>query len=144
MRRALIATLMVFMAAPVYANSDKCEAIFTCKLKSKAVEVCDTHNGNLIYRYGKSLDKPEMKVILPYEKASMSHWNGVGRYQNTILNIPNKNTTYSIFNSFDSISQHTQSGVWVEVNGEQVSELICDSDSVHHKLNDIDYLPAAD
>jgi hypothetical protein len=106
----------------------KCRrTIFQCTTKNdKQVLVCDLGD-TLSYSFGKAGSTPEIVVSVPRSAASTSQWKGVGRWIYYSVTIPNGNTKYTVFTSLDrsSDSHEFESGISVDVNGDEVAKIEC-------------------
>lgn len=118
------------LIAPVMANAacpqDKAE-IFSCTTAAgKSIEVCQ--NGNQVeYSYGKPGGRPEIVINQP--KRSLELWVAnelISKDSYTTLAIPNGKTRYIVYDSVSANATKHESGVNVEINGQQVSSVQCD------------------
>ena len=123
-------------------NANK--TIFSCLTgKGKLIEVCDSGQ-TIDYSFGKSKTKPEIVVHAPRDKASTTQWQGIGRYMSFSVEIPNGNTTYSVYWSVDRNSdQHPiEAGVNVEVNKKLTATVNCaDENSIVQNIEGINLRP---
>lgn len=120
------------------------KVIFSCMTKnSKHVDVCDSGD-KISYFYGKSSSQLEMSLFIPRSTASTRPWNGMGRSMTYAVNIPNGNTTYSLYWSAvrdpdepDPIS----AGIEVIVSGISRAVIECIPETVEQNIEDIDLQP---
>ncbi|MGL6013150.1 MAG: hypothetical protein ACRC0J_16865 [Shewanella oncorhynchi] len=136
--------VIALFSSSIYA---KCqvgsETIFSCMTaKGKKIEVCDAEK-TISYSFGKLHDKPEIVVNVPRNQASTYQWNGVGRYMSYSVNIPNGNTVYSVFWSFDRLSEDDEikAGVNVETNSKSVATVKCSGKNIEQNIEGITLKP---
>lgn len=114
--------------------------LFQCTTtNAKRITLCDAGN-TLRYTFGKpGAEAPEMNLSIERGKASTSQ----GMLAQTI-DLPNGNTTYSVFWGADRMSEEhaVEAGVLVQVGDRQVATVKCKEDSVQSFMEDVD-LPAA-
>lgn len=84
--------------------------------------MCDADK-TIDYSFGKPGATPEIIVRAPRSDASTFQWQGVGRYLSYTVEVPNGNTTYSVFLGADRLSKRhaVDAGVSVEVNKARVA-----------------------
>jgi hypothetical protein len=119
--------VMAISSAAIAACENGGKIIFSCQTaKGKVIEVCDSGK-TIDYSFGKPKEKPEIVVRAPRSEASTFQWQGVGRYISYTVEVPNGNTTYSVFWGSDRISEKhaIEAGVNVEVNNELKSTVKC-------------------
>ncbi len=121
-------TLAVLMSAPAQAKclSEK-STVFQCLTsKGKQIEVCDSGK-TIDYSFGKPGSAPELAIRAKRDDASTYQWQGMGSAMTYSVDIPNGNTTYSVFWSADRMSEaHAISaGVSVVVSGKSVATVNC-------------------
>lgn len=119
----LLGTAVSAHAAP---NCPSAQTIFSCTTaKSKQIQVCDLGK-NLRYHFGKA-NAPELVLNIPREQASTQPWAGIGRYMSYSVDLPNGDTTYSVFWSVDRLDEkHSVSaGVNVLVKDKIVATVNC-------------------
>lgn len=115
--------------------------LFHCTTtNAKLVTLCDAGN-TLRYAFGK-LDgaDPEMNLSIARSAAS----NSQGAAAQTI-DLPNGNTTYSVFWGVDRMSDahEVEAGVLVQANGRHVATVNCKEDTVQNFMEDVDLKPAS-
>ena len=114
-------------AKPVYAkcNSQK-ETIFSCATTNgKMIEVCNLSK-TVSYSFGKIGSTPELALRIDRNRMGINQWDGSGRYITYGVNIPNGNTTYSVFFAADRHEGHEiTAGVYVEIDGKNVATVRC-------------------
>ena len=101
--------------------------IFSCMTKNyKSIKVY-AKNGLLHYEFGAPDSAPEMSLTIPPEKANISLWSSVGRYESYSIGFANGNTIYSVFWSHDKLSNKdgVEAGVNVEINGKILTTVNC-------------------
>lgn len=113
------------------AASAACEkgskTVFSClAARDKLIQVCDSGK-TIDYSFGKRNLPPEIIVRAPRSDASTFQWAGVGRYLSYAVEVPNGNTTYSVFWGADRLTEaHAiEAGVNVEVNKKLVATVKC-------------------
>jgi len=113
------------------AASAACEngnkTVFSClTAKGKLIQVCDSDK-TIDYSFGKPGLSPEIIVLAPRSAASTFQWQGVGRYLSYTVEVPNGNTTYSVFWGADRLADAhpIEAGVNVEVNKKLIATVKC-------------------
>ncbi len=117
------------------------ETLFACRTaEDKVIEVYDMGT-TIQYAFGPK-EQLELVLDVPREQASTYQWQGIGRYENYSVSIPNGDTVYSVFWARDrlNIEQPPEAGVSVEIDGEYVTTVDCATD-VTHNLIGVDLLP---
>ena len=141
----IICCTSLLLILPTWAFA-KCptpqKTVFECTTtQKKIVQVCDAGT-TLSYKFGKSLAKPELQLKVARQKATTYQWNGIGPTESYTVNIPNGNTTYSVFSILDKNNFKSTSGISVYQNKKEIATLYCDAQYlVIEDLFDID-LPA--
>jgi hypothetical protein len=114
--------------------------IFACTTTNgKQVQVCDA--GRTIgYAFGRPRQTPELSLNVPRARTSTWQWPGFGRTTTYSLSIPNGDTKYTVFSSFDRLAETLQfeSGILVAVRGNQVARLLCREQGLIDNLVDVD------
>ena len=103
------------------------QTLFACTTaKNKAVAVCDLGD-TISYTYGKTGRKPELSLLLERKRVSTTQWQGIGRYENYAIYIPNGQTVYTLSHSRDKLKNNAtlEAGILVETAGKQVASLAC-------------------
>lgn len=146
MPHPLLLGLAASLALPALAQAASCPpdaTVFACTTtKGRQVEVCDA--GRVIqYRYGRPGAAAEMALAIPREQASTHQWNGIGRNIAYSVRIPNGDTVYEVFKSFDRLgaADALSAGINVEVAGRTVASIPCRTETLSDSLEGID-LPA--
>lgn len=139
---ALAWSSLVLMVLPTLAQACQAPAtqVFSCTTtRSKVVEVCDA-GSTLSYTFGKPGSTPELALNVPRQQASTYQWEGFGRTINHRVSIPNGNTVYTVFTSFDKMrpDEGLDSGVDVHVNGKLLTTVSCKPASLRETLEGID------
>ncbi len=139
--------LSVFLAGSVPLAYAECaqggKLLFACTtVNAKHIELCDDVK-TLSYAFGATLDKPEMALRVPREQASTWQWQGVGRNESYSVDVPNGNTTYSVFWSRDRMMLQAlpEAGVYVLVKQKLIATVKCVPASVQSHLQDVDLKP---
>ncbi len=139
--------LWVFLAGSVSVAYAECapggKLLFACTtMNAKHIELCDDAK-TLGYAFGATLDKPEMALRVPREQASTWQWQGVGRDESYTVDVPNGNTTYSVFWSRDRMKENSvpEAGVYVLVKQKLTATVKCRSESVQSHLQGVDLKP---
>lgn len=137
----LVGGLLALCVVPAFATCDGgAKTLFSCDTKAgKKIEVCD-RGSNIGYAFGRPSAPPEIALNVPRAKATTFQWEGMGRYESYTVNVPNGNTTYSVFWSRDKNSprQTIESGVHVLVGGKEVATVQCVPAGVVNKLEGVD------
>lgn len=129
-------------ASEEFALDSKCAArqvLFDCSTANrKRILLCD-EGDELAYSFGKLGDAPELVVRVPREQATSFQWQGIGRWINYSVGIPNGATLYTVYTSADRISEdHTfEAGVAASVDGEEIARIRC-VEPVEHRLEGVD------
>lgn len=147
MIKQIFISTVVVLSIPSVATA-ACEkeskTVFSClAAKGKLIQVCDSGK-TIDYSYGKLNAIPEIVVHTPRSEASSFQWNGVGRYLSYSVEIPNGNTTYSVFWGADRLTdKHAiDAGVNVEVDKKQVATVKCiDEKHIIQNIEGIDLKP---
>lgn len=101
--------------------------LFRCStVKNKTIELCDAGK-SIEYSFGPTNEKPEMFLRVPRSEVRTTQYEGVGRWESYSVDVPNGDTTYSVFWGLDKLSSnHTiEAGVNVEKGGKQVGRVLC-------------------
>ncbi|OUC16300.1 MAG: hypothetical protein B0A82_01865 [Alkalinema sp. CACIAM 70d] len=100
---------------------------------------CLTDNGKEIllyetdttieYSFGRPDETPELALQVPRDRASTWQWKGVGRWMSYAVDVPNGETTYSVFWGVDRLSKTSEieAGVRVKNNGKIAATVNCAS-----------------
>lgn len=93
-----ILLLALFFSNAAYAKCESNEkTVFSCTTnRAKLIEVCDSGN-ILTYTFGKPNMKPEIVLKVQRTRTSTWQWDGMGRTESYVVNIPNSKTIYSVF-----------------------------------------------
>ncbi len=139
----------VAAAAPVAVQADATcadgsKTVFSCMTKrGKRIELCDA-GATLKYSFGKPQSNPDIVVKVPRDAASTSQWAGIGRDESYSVDIPNGNTTYSVFWSLDHYSDKhaVEAGVNVVIKNKLAATVTCSENGMVNKLEGIDLKPS--
>jgi predicted helicase len=117
---AVICSHSLFAACPSQSKT-----VFNCTTtNNKVIQVCDA--GNMIsYSFGKANATPELAITVPRNKVTTYQWQGIGRYENYAINIPNGKTIYRVNDSLDKMSQQYTAGVEVSNNDKLLATVEC-------------------
>lgn len=113
--------------------------LFQCETKNgKEVLLCD-RGETLGYSYGKTSEPPELALSVPRDQATTFQWQGVGRWVNYSVTVPNGSTRYTVFTSVDQLSDdhEFEAGVIVTADGEEIARILC-REPIKHNLEDVD------
>jgi hypothetical protein len=79
------------------------------------------------YAFGHPNATPELDLRVPRDQASTHQWQGIGRWMNYAVDVPNGDTTYSVFWGVDRISDRheVEAGVRVQIKGENAATVNC-------------------
>lgn len=115
----LLTALSLTMATPAFAKT-----LFECTT-TNGKQILLTENGDtLTYRFGKK-GKPELNFSVSKDEAIYTPWNGIGRYMNYSLDLPNGDVVYSVFRSADKHTHKVESGVEVALQNGKTSRVLC-------------------
>ena len=140
----LLAALTAVALAPVAqaACQPNQKTVFRCTTaQGKAIELCDA-GASIEYAFGRPQGKPEIVVTQPRASVTTYQWQGIGRTQSYTVNVPNGDTVYSVYDTFDSIDRIQESGVVVEIKGRQVATVKCSGRDTVSNLQGIKLRPA--
>ena len=137
---ALTAVALVPVAQAACQPDQK--TVFRCTTaQGKAIELCDA-GASIEYAFGRPQGKPEIVVTQPRASVTTYQWQGIGRTQSYTVNVPNGDTVYSVYDTFDSIDRIQESGVVVEIKGRQVATVKCSGRDTVSNLQGIKLRPA--
>lgn len=121
----LLAASLVFSAGAWASCPAKTQTIFQCTTtNNKIVQVCDAGK-TINYSFGKPNQTPELAVSVLRNKVTTHQWEGIGRYENYSINIPNGNYFYRVFSSIDKINQSHSAGVEISKNDNLIATVNC-------------------
>lgn len=116
------------------------DTVFACTTAhGKQVQVCDA--GRTIgYTFGRPGQPPELALNVPRNRASTYQWPGAGRTTTYSVTVPNGDTRYTVYSTFDRLADALdfQYGINVEVRGRQIANLRCREDGLIDNLEGID------
>jgi hypothetical protein len=148
MNGALRVGLLLLALGGVSAAGAACDKngqlLFACATTNgKHVELCD-YGETLAYVFGRSLAQPELALRVPRAQASTWQWQGVGRDESYSVDVPNGNTSYSVFWSRDRMTENAalEAGVYVLVKQKLTATVKCSPESVQSHLQGVDLKPA--
>ena len=119
---------------------------------SSVLFYCVTESGKEIslYDFGDRIEysfgvagQPEIVLSRTREEASTYQWAGVGRSIHYSVDVPNGDTVYSVFWSFDRLSSQREEtgGVTVAINGEHAATVPRGSGDIVQNLEGVDLPP---
>lgn len=124
-KRLLLLTACFASTSVMAACPSNGKTIFHCTTnKNYVLQLCD-QGKNIHYSFGKARQTPEMALAVARHKAKTWQWHGAGRTESYSVSVPNGNTTYRVFSSFDKIDMQSSSGVEVERNGKLLTTIYC-------------------
>ncbi len=127
-QKSIVLAVLTFASATSFADCRKeGKVLFQCTTaKGKVIELCDSGK-TIDYSFGKPREKPEIVVRAVRGDASTTQYEGIGRWESYSVDVPNGDTTYSVFWGVDKLSSnHTiEAGVNVEKGGKQVGRVLC-------------------
>ena len=124
------AVAIIQLSPAIAAECGDGKTVFSCLTgKGKVIGVCD-FGKTISYSFGKANATPEIVVRVPRSDASTFQWHGVGRWMSYSVDIPNGDTTYSVFWGVDRLGTDfpIEAGVNVEVKKELVATVRCVGD----------------
>lgn len=126
--------------ADPYACASGETLLFHCPTtNAKLITLCDA-GSTLRYTFGPmGAGDPELQLSIPRGTASTSQ--GVA---GQTIDLPNGNTTYSVFWGFNRMSDahEIEAGVLVHVNGRHAATVLCREDSAQSFMEDVSLKPA--
>lgn len=126
MKKLLLLTVVSTLSFGVWAECQKpSQTIFQCiTTNNKVIQVCDVGR-NITYSFGKKDQTPELAIAINKDKVTTYQWEGIGRYENYSVNIPNGSNLYRVFHSIDKISQSSSAGVEVSNKDNLLATVNC-------------------
>ncbi len=126
--RLLTVAACALLTTPAWADCDPGSAtVFHCTTtKGKVLQLCDAGK-TMVYSFGLPQRTPDIVLRVPRARASTWQWNGTGPSMSYSVNIPNGNTTYSVFWSVDRMTDEhpISAGVHVTINGKHAATVSC-------------------
>lgn len=140
---ALFAAFALFLLSlPAFACGKDGKNIFSCTTTTgKRVEVCELSNGKAFsYAFGKSIAKPELRLLAPRSKVGYMNSSGASGY---IINLEFQNgrTRYSVERGW-SAGQGPYGALTVFRDEKPLASLECDLSTLNESLGALD-LPVA-
>ncbi|EKU99794.1 hypothetical protein Lepto7375DRAFT_1866 [Leptolyngbya sp. PCC 7375] len=122
-------------------SPDSAQVLFSCRTAQDKLIALYDRDTAIQYVFGPE-EQPELVLDVPREDASTFQWQGIGRYENYSISIPNQDTVYIVSWARDrlDINQPTEAGVSVEIDGEYITTVDCVSDIIHNMIG-VDLLP---
>lgn len=141
---AVISIATMLLSSGAFAQCEGgSKTLFSCSTtKGKQIELCDATK-TIDYSFGKPNEKPEIVVKAPRNQASTSQWAGIGRYISYSVDVPNGNTTYSVFFSTDknADAHPIEAGVNVSIKNKLVATVKCMEKGIVNNLEGVDLKP---
>lgn len=141
---AVLSGLLAVPAGMAKSPALQCPAgqqtVFACATTNgKQVQVCDA-GATIGYRFGRPGQPPELALNVPRNRARTYQWPGAGRTTTYSVTVPNGDTRYTVYSTFDRLADALdfQYGINVEVRGRQVANLRCREDGLVDNLEGID------
>lgn len=138
---ALLSTLVLSLPGMALAACPSGQkTLFACSTTNdKQVQVCDAGR-SIGYTFGRPGRAPELALDVPRNRASTYQWPGTGRTTTYSLSVPNGDTTYTVYSTFDRLADTLdfQHGIQVEVRGQQVANLHCREPGLIDNLEGVD------
>lgn len=136
--RLLLATLLLPATALAACPAGQ-QTLFACTTtNAKQIQVCDA--GRTIgYTFGRTGQRPELALNVPRHRASTYQWPGAGRTTTYSVTVPNGDTRYTVYSTFDRLADELdfQHGIDVHVGGKQVANLRCREDGLIDALEGV-------
>ncbi|MFG6095600.1 hypothetical protein SPB21_10120 [Leptothoe sp. ISB3NOV94-8A] len=116
-------------------STDSGQVLFSCHTAEDKLIALYDRDTVIKYVFGPE-EQPELVLDVPREEASTFQWQGIGRYENYSISIPNKDTVYIVSWARDrlDINQPAEAGVSVEIDGEYITTVDCVSDIIHNMI----------
>ena len=125
MNKLIIVVAVICSHSAFAACQGQSKTVFNCTMiNNKVIQVCDAGNA-ISYSFGKANATPELAITVPRNKVTTYQWQGIGRYENYAINIPNGKTIYRVNDSIDKIEQKYTAGVDVNSNDKLLATLEC-------------------
>ena len=126
MKKLIIGLAVAACSHSLFAGCpSQTKTIFMCTTtNNKVIQVCDAGN-TISYSFGKANATPELAITVPRNKVTTYQWQGIGRYENYAINIPNGKTIYRVNDSLDKMSQQYTAGVEVSNNDKLLATVEC-------------------
>lgn len=119
---AAVGSIASFAAHAACGNGAK-EVFFCEASKGRIIQVCDA-GATIEYTFGKPKN-PDIVLATARSAVTTHQWEGMGPMSYDVR-VPNGNTTYTVFWSFDRDPNHEpDAGVAVEVNQKHVATVQC-------------------
>jgi hypothetical protein len=139
---AAIVSLLVSSRGAAAAVIPDRALLFSCATENgKEIRLYET-NTTIDYTFGRPDAEPELDLRVPRRQASTWQWHGVGRSITYAVDVPNGDTSYSVFWAADRLSPNHEvtGGVNVSVNRESVATVNCVGKIVNN-LEGVDLKP---
>ena len=109
--------------------------LFSCRTAGDKLIALYDKGATIQYVFGPD-EQPELVLDVPRADASTYQWQGIGRYENYSVSIPNQDTVYQVSWARDrlDIDQPAEAGVSVEINGDYVTTVDCAADIIHNMI----------
>ncbi|MGI0491532.1 hypothetical protein ACN4EG_06950 [Alkalinema pantanalense CENA528] len=101
--------------------------LFSCMTENgKEILLYET-DSTIEYSFGRPDETPELELQVPRDRASTWQWKGVGRWMSYAVDVPNGDTTYSVFWGVDRLSEtrDIDAGVNLKSNSKLAATVNC-------------------
>ena len=142
MKKTIMGLAVVCSSSAFSACPNNSKTIFSCTTtNNKVIQVCDSGK-TIHYAFGKANISPELAISIPRNKVTTYQWQGIGRYENYAINIPNGKTIYRVNEGFDKITHQRTAGVEVSNNEKLLATVECNPNKkMINKLQGINLRP---
>lgn len=133
-----LALAIICVSGPAFSCGVGEWEVFDCTLSGgkKLLRLCSTEEA-AIYRFGVPGKEPELELFEPITSFDYRPWPGIGRYLSESVTFMNDSYGYSVYSSFDRLSEGAQQegGVVVTKGDEELAHLRCDAGSVSARID---------
>lgn len=117
------------------------ELLFSCTTtNNKTLEVSKI-NDNYKYSFGGNNSSPDISILAKKQDVDIYKWDGIGRYENYSIKIPNGKFSYEVYWSLDKLSSKNaiSSGVDIFEGDKSIAKVVCSKNKkILNKLFDAD------
>ncbi|MFG0750493.1 hypothetical protein [Acinetobacter ursingii] len=124
--KKILLSLITLQCGVTLATSVQAQTVFQCTTQNHKVIKAVDAGKNIQYSFGKSTATPELALSIPRNRVTTSQWTGIGRDEGYSIQIPNGNTTYEVFHTFDKITRQKSAGVNVMQKDQLLATVNCD------------------
>lgn len=141
LKKTLLVGLLMGVISSAYAKD---YTVFQCNTVNKKIVQVKMVGQNIEYRFGRSLQTPEIKLSIPKAKASTEQWDGRGPERYAVI-IPNGAFQYRVYSVVNTDVGKLDTGIEVSKHDHRITAIYCDSQmkSYINEIENID-LPKAD